>query len=235
MNHTQQPPTDNTKPEALHTDKNPHPLPPSMKAGKSALRHLIEVYKKDLACTFCQGWGHHAKDCSTLRKINRVAKSSATLKGVWGSVKAAHLTKHIGKRILEGALRRERENSSARKRDPSFSFGTYTETPDASDHDSQHQSQAEEDDDEEKEQAPTKRTYPKAAVQKQAELFSYYGGRKTAHSGMTPGMQDLNLGGSHPHDKVTGMNDDASMDDEDLGDTRNERLPSREARASKEE
>ena len=40
-----------------------------------------------LNCLFCEGKGHHVKDCSSLKNINNAVKNMPAVKILWGNVK----------------------------------------------------------------------------------------------------------------------------------------------------
>ena len=61
-----------------------------------------------MGCSFCGGFGHGSHICSTIRIINRWAKSSKTLKAVWGKRKGLAKSARIEKAIRKGVLGRKR-------------------------------------------------------------------------------------------------------------------------------
>lgn len=77
--------------------------------AQRTMEAYIEVLRNSVECTYCKGWGHHARNCSTLRVINRMAKTSKTLKGAWGFMKGAALKKRILKATTKGAAGRKRQ------------------------------------------------------------------------------------------------------------------------------
>lgn len=46
---------------------------------------------EELTCNFCQGWGHRAKKCSTLKSMNKRVADCPGLKGAWGKLKSKYL------------------------------------------------------------------------------------------------------------------------------------------------
>ena len=57
-----------------------------------------EAYlRKDVRCSFCSGWGHNTKQCTTLKQINKHFASSPGLRASWGK----HKSKIVHERVME--------------------------------------------------------------------------------------------------------------------------------------
>ena len=71
--------------------------------AKDLVNTYVDHLKHTVKCTYCGGWGHHSKNCSTLHTINRWAGTSKTLKSAWGTIKGTALKKRILKAMNKGA------------------------------------------------------------------------------------------------------------------------------------
>ncbi len=61
-----------------------------VKIGEETIKGMISALKQ-VSCMFCTGWGHKAKQCSTLKAMNSKCADAPLLKSAWGKSKAKFL------------------------------------------------------------------------------------------------------------------------------------------------
>lgn len=66
---------------------------------------------KLVTCRFCKGWGHIARNCSTLKSVNRKCMDVPALKQAWGKQKSKYLGKTLDLAAVKGMVGRKRLHS----------------------------------------------------------------------------------------------------------------------------
>ena len=65
-----------------------------------------DYLRKDVRCSFCSGWGHNTKQCTTLKQINKHFASSPGLRASWGKRKADIVHERVMKLVNKGKAAR---------------------------------------------------------------------------------------------------------------------------------
>ena len=68
---------------------------PEFEAAVKLMEMMWEQQMSSQFCTFCHGMGHHAKECSTKRKMDTIAKANRSWKAAWGTLKGFAMSKRI--------------------------------------------------------------------------------------------------------------------------------------------
>lgn len=76
--------------------------------SKHTMYKLIESLNHT-TCQFCFGWGHVTKNCSTLKQINKIAKSSKDLKSAWGYMKSDYIRLKVKEATDKGVAGRSKQ------------------------------------------------------------------------------------------------------------------------------
>lgn len=84
---------------------------------------VSSLYAEDV-CGFCQGWGHHANECASKKRIDKMCKINKTFHGVWGSIKASYLSRVIPEFVEMGCEGREEHADENRSKKPYFGFSS---------------------------------------------------------------------------------------------------------------
>lgn len=63
---------------------------------------------KEKHCTMCTGFGHAAKDCATLKTMNRTTRNIPGMKAAWGTIKAQYVQAAVFKAVAKGQIGRSR-------------------------------------------------------------------------------------------------------------------------------
>lgn len=77
-------------------------------AAKELLKDMWKSQMTSQSCTFCTGKGHHAKECSSKKKLDKIASSNKTWKAAWGTIKGYEKRKRITKACEKGAAGRKK-------------------------------------------------------------------------------------------------------------------------------
>lgn len=78
-----------------------------MKEGEVTVAGMLNSLKS-ISCLFCNGWGHRAKKCQSLRNMNKMVEPAPVLRAVWGKEKAKYIGKTIDLSVKKGLLGRKR-------------------------------------------------------------------------------------------------------------------------------
>ena len=77
-----------------------------LKESEALITQYLYHLKISTKCKFCGGYGHHGRECSTLKKVNRYTRSVPHLKSAWGGMKSAYLKTDIESKTLVAVKRR---------------------------------------------------------------------------------------------------------------------------------